>query len=204
MAWAIVLQPAPTPRLVLVPTGPGQARTIDHHLETCHQASFLPDGKRVVLVGSEAGHAPRLYVQDLTSASRRTISPEGIAPGVQAVPVSPDGAWIAAVADDWRMHLYPVDGGDPRPVPGAEPGLVPIQWSSDGRYLFAARLDHVPLEIRRVDLQGGQATAWTSFTARDPAGIHGFPSVALTADGRAVAYTYARFLSELYVVTGVR
>jgi Tol biopolymer transport system component len=205
LAWAMVMQVVPAPHLVLMPTGPGQARTIDTAgIGTCHQSTFLPDGKRVVSVCSEAGQGTRLYVQDLAGGKARAISPDGIVHGLQANPVSPDGKWVAAVAADWQIRLYPIDGGDPRVVRGLSPGLLPIRWSSDGRYLYAVRVDLAPTPIQKVDLESGVATTWRTLAPLDPAGVHGFPSVALSRDGKEMAYTYARFSSELYLVTGVR
>jgi hypothetical protein len=36
--------------------------------------------------------------------------------------ISPDGTTVAATGPDGKLALYPVDGGDARPVPGVEAG----------------------------------------------------------------------------------
>jgi eukaryotic-like serine/threonine-protein kinase len=204
-AWALVLQVAPSPQLVLVPTGPGQARTIDSQgLGTCHQSSFLPDGKRIVSACSEEGHGTRLYVYDLAGGKPRAISPEGIVHGLQPNPVSPDGKWVAAVGPDWQIHLYSADGGEERPVRGTAPGVLPIRFTKDGRQLYVARVDQVPAKILKVDPTTGVSTLWKTLMPADPAGVQGFPAIALSEDGNAMAYSYARFLSDLYVITGAR
>jgi hypothetical protein len=202
---ALVLQPVPHTRLVLMPTGAGQPSSIEIELAACHQASFLPNGNRIVIAGNEAGRGTRLYVRDLAGDTLRPISGEGIvASGLQSLAVSPEGRWVASTASDGRMYLYPVEGGERRSVAGAAPGLVPIRWGREERYLFAARLDQVPVQIQRIDLSKGTVIPWTAIYPAEPAGILGFPAVSLSQDGTALAYTYARFLNELYVVSGAR
>jgi hypothetical protein len=189
---------------MLLPTGTGQPRPVDVKLERYHQATFLPDGHRIVIAGNEAGQGTRLYDVDLAAATQRAISAPGIVPTVQAFPVSPDKQWIAGLSSDGRLHLYPLDGGRAQPIPGAPPGLVPIRWSADGKHLFAVRLDSVPAHVQKIDPRSGAAATWATIAPTDPAGIHGFPAVLLAADGRSLAYSYARFLSEMYLVTGAR
>ncbi len=68
--WAITIPTSSeTPdRLVLVPTGAGESRTLTSPGLRYEAAEFSPDGKRIAFkarVGSEA----RLYVQDLAGAS---------------------------------------------------------------------------------------------------------------------------------------
>jgi len=55
----------------------------------------------------------------------------------------------------------------------------------------------------RLDLQSGSRTLWRELMPDDPAGIAGVYSLALTPDGRSYAYTYARYLDSLYLVTGL-
>jgi dipeptidyl aminopeptidase/acylaminoacyl peptidase len=205
LAWAVVMQFAPAPRLVLVPTGPGKERAIDTTgLGTCHQSTFFPDGKRLLFACAEEGHGTRLYVQDLRGGKARAISGEGVTHSLQPIPVSPDGKWAAAVETDWQIRLYPVEGGEPHVIPGVQPGVVPIRFTKDSRSLFAMRLDRVPAEILKIDPATGAATKWSTLVPRDPAGIQGFPCVDLSEDGTKMAYSYGRFLAELYVVSGVR
>jgi Tol biopolymer transport system component len=202
LGWAVILQVAPAPHLVLMPTGPGQERVIDTNgLGICHQSTFLPDGKRIVSACAEEGHGTRLYVKDVAGGEARAISGEGIAHSLQPIPVSPDGKWVAAVGADWQIRVYPVDGGEPQPIPGVSPGTVPVRWSKDSRSLFAFRPDQVPSPILKINPVTGASTIWHTLAPADPAGIQGFPSIDLTEDG-AIAYSYGRFLAELYVVSG--
>ena len=55
-----------------------------------------------------------------------------------------------------------------------------------------------------MDPETGKSEPWRELLVADPAGVHGMPSVRMTSDGRAYAYSYYRGLSELYAVDGLR
>jgi hypothetical protein len=61
-------------------------------------------------------------------------------------------------------------------------------------------MDQQPLRVLRVDVSDGQARPFLETHVSDVDGIQGFPSVRFTSDGRSYAYSYARFLDDLYVV----
>jgi hypothetical protein len=68
-------------QLLLVPTGPGETRvlprgTIDKYV----WGQFFPDGRRVYLLGNEAGRPLRCFVQDLPDGVPRAFTPEGTHP----------------------------------------------------------------------------------------------------------------------------
>ncbi len=50
----------------------------------------------------------------------------------------------------------------------------------------------------RIDPESGKAEIWKELLVADGTGVHGLPSVRMTADGRAYAYSYYRALSELF------
>jgi hypothetical protein len=73
--------------------------------------------------------------------------------------VSPDGAWVAAVGSEGRPALYPINGNaEVRPIPGVEPGDVPIQWTVDERALFVFRKIEEEPRVYRVDLRTGRTS----------------------------------------------
>jgi sugar lactone lactonase YvrE len=76
----------------------------------------------------------RVYVQDPDGRKPQLISPEGVLPSSFAV--SPDGKEVAAVGPDGKVYSYPIEGGEPRPIPGSGVGERPISWSADGRFLY--------------------------------------------------------------------
>ena len=56
-------------------------------------AGWFPDGKKLVFVGAEPGHANRSWRQDLDGGKPVAITPEG----VTGIRISPDGRTLAAV-----------------------------------------------------------------------------------------------------------
>jgi Tol biopolymer transport system component len=193
--------PAP---LILLPTGAGEPRSlpkdsINHEPEL---GAFLPDGRRIIFVGSDAGHDRRTWVQDLDGGRARPITPEGVVGTV----LSPDGRFIAARASDQRTALYPLEGGPAHPVEGLDPNDEILRWSADPRFLYVgANPGRRPTaRIDRLEVATGRRESWKEFTLPDPAGINDFRAGAITPDGKAFAFTYVQELSDLYVVEGMK
>jgi serine/threonine protein kinase len=190
------------PRLAVIPAGAGQAQTLPGeglHYEECGR--FLPDGKRVVFAAREGKGAVRLYIQDLGGGKPVPLTSEGAAaPSPLCVCVSPDGETLAMVDAARRIVLFPTRGGEPRPVPGIEPGERPLRWSGDGRSLYVGQGP----KVFRVDPFSGRRELWKQFAPPDPAGVR--PDswfIVLSADGRSYFYSFQTHLSELYLVSGL-
>jgi len=194
------LKPASTPQLVLLPTGAGQAVTLTHDSINHGFATLLPDGKRFLFDGVEPGHSPRSWVQDGSDQKPRPITPEGVVGNH----VSPDGKLMAAVGLDHKFWLYLVDGSQPRPLSGIEPGEVPIGWSADSNHLFVATVEAVPVRIYRTEVSSGRRQFVSKVAPSDLAGLWGFLTVHITPDGKSYVYSDYRILSDLYVASGLK
>jgi eukaryotic-like serine/threonine-protein kinase len=190
------------PELLVLPTGAGTPRIVPMKGIAIQWTAWMPDGRRAVMQGMEAGQRPRLYVVDTDTGERRGFSPEGVS--IHGGGVSPDGKWITAFAPDRRVLLYPTDGGEPKAAPGVEPEEVVIRWTADGRGLFVARFTSMPVTVYRVDLPTGRREPVRSFAPSDAAGILNIGPALLSADGNSYVYSYRRILDDLYVVTGAR
>ena len=164
--------------------------------------TWSADGKRLLIAGSEPGHGVRLYVQDLSGGKPRPITPEGISIRGQAV--SPDGGTIFCRNPEGKYLLYSADGGEPRPIPGLGPEESPSQWGPDGRSLYVYRPGELPAVVYRLDFSTGRKELWRQFMPADPAGIGGIGRTIATPDRKSYVYSYARILSELYVVEGLK
>ena len=103
------------------------------------------------------------------------------------------------------FFIYPLDGGDPVPVPRLAEGEIPIAWSADGRSLLV-RQTGLPTRVVLLNLQRGTRTPWREFMPPDPAGVSTIPwiHVAFTGAGDAYAYSSHQIISELYQVRGVQ
>jgi hypothetical protein len=62
----------------------------------------------------------------------------------------------------------------------------------------------VPAHIFRVDVRSGKRDPIGELAPEDRAGVLYIDNPLLTADGKGYAYSYGRYLNNLYVVSGLR
>jgi hypothetical protein len=186
--WALTRQRfTHPPRLVLIPTGAGQARVLrTGNVEPLDGATWLPGGQRILFQGVERGHKRRTWLLDVASGAMRAVTPEGVAGLVT------DGTSVIA-----RRAFYPLDGSAPHPVPFLHPGDFPIRF--DGR-----TIDVLGDSVERIDLATGARTiAFTPGAAKPRETVYTAPPI-VSADGRTYAYTYFSITSNLYMLEGAR
>ena len=199
--WVISILLNP-PGIELLPTGPGQTKPLGHFdiQQYSYSASWLPDGKNIVFVGKEAGHAPRTYLQSLDGGAPRPVTPEGITGSL----VSIDGKFVVGRDRDNKHALYPLSGGEPRAVLGLQDNERVIRWTADGNSLYVYHDRELPLKIFRLNVSTGQRELLREITPADPAGRLGSVNVLLTPNGKGYIYAFNRHLSDLYLVTGLK
>jgi eukaryotic-like serine/threonine-protein kinase len=203
--WALADVLGSPAQLTLLPTGAGASQPVNTAgIQDIVVADFFPDGRRLLVCGSEAGHAARCYVQDLAGGSRKPVTPEGVFSFIVTHPISPDGKWIVANDPTGKTVVYPADGGEGHEVPGVAANDLVARWASDSRSLFVYRRREVPLKVYRVDAFTGQRQLWKEFSVSDRTGFSGFSWFQITPDGRYYAYVYGRSMSELYIGNGVK
>jgi DNA-binding winged helix-turn-helix (wHTH) protein/dipeptidyl aminopeptidase/acylaminoacyl peptidase len=183
--------------LTLLPTGAGEPRTVPTGDLGIYLARWFSDGRRLLLGAMLPGREGRLYVVDSRAGSLRPVTPEETGVGE----VSPDGKWIATIGQDGHF-LYPVDGGERRPLPGLERSEWPVQWTADGGGLYVRREGELPAPVLRVDVHTGGKETWKALAPPDRAGIIWVDPLP-APDGRAYVYTYQRLLTDLYLVYGL-
>ena len=205
--WALSYPVDPPMRLVLTPTGTGQVQNIElPGFEAIGGAHWFPGEKRTLMWASKPGEAFCGYVVDVPNGTPRAVTPPGVSAPLFSNAshcLSPDGRLIAATGGDRGLALYPVDGGDPRPVPGALDGDIPVAWTDGGRGLLARQQGELPSRVYVLDIQTGRRTPWKELIPADPVGVLEILGVVTTPDRRFYAYTYLRALTELYVVEGL-
>jgi hypothetical protein len=125
---------------------------------------------------------------------------------MHAVLVSPDGKLLAGLTSAGNYVLQPVGGTKTRSIRGALPGDDLIQWSSDGRSLYVRGPGDSSLDFFRIDLATGRRQRWKSIEPADTVGMIGFQpaAVRMTPDGRSVAYSYWKTLTDLYLVDNLK
>ncbi len=199
--WALAAVPTTPPQLLLYPTGAGEPRKLDRGgLVSYESGQFFPDARRVLACGHEEGKGVRCYVQDVSGGKPRPVTPEGTSQGF----VSPDGRQILVTASGGSLVLYPVDGGEARPVPGATPGDAVIRWSADGRSLLVSRSGEVPARIERLDVATGKREPLRTVGPTDLTGVLSIGPFAFTDDLKSYAYACRRTSSHLFLVEGAR
>jgi eukaryotic-like serine/threonine-protein kinase len=202
---ALVVDVTMPMQAVLLPTGAGAPRPLPRGpLVQIQGATFLPDGKRIVLCANEKDRPSRLYLQDIDGGDPRAISAEGVsAPWQLSTPSTPDGALVVAVDVEGRLRFYPTAGGEPREVPGAQPGDAALIISDDGGHMWVAAPGDAG-RIFRIDLARGVREPW-KVVAREGSNPAAFVSnVTLSADGKSYAYTFRDDTSTLYLAEGLR
>jgi eukaryotic-like serine/threonine-protein kinase len=196
--WALVQrQNLSPPDFVLLPTGVGQQRPLPTANIIPRDGRFLPDSKRIVFDGHEAGHGARLFVMNLDGGQPRAISPEGFR--LRGRALSPDGNLIAASGAD-GLYLVPIDGGEPKLVPGSAASDLPLRWENDNQVLMVGSRGETSCPVFRLDLKTGNRVPWRSFSAADTAGVIGSSCPLLSADEQHYVFGYTRSLSDLFLV----
>jgi len=177
------------PRLVLIPTGAGQARVLrTGNVEAADGAAWLPDGQRILFIGAERNHKRRDWLIDVASGAMRAVTPEGV------MGVVTDGTMIAA-----KQMFHQLDGSAPRPIPFLRPGDFPIRF--DGATLDVVAGDD---DVERIDLRTGARTAVFHPGAARPRETVFSGTPIVSADGRSYAYTYFSVTSDLHLLEGAR
>jgi DNA-binding winged helix-turn-helix (wHTH) protein/Tol biopolymer transport system component len=188
--------------LLLLPTGAGTAKQIDQSdiQKYWYGANWMPDGKQIVFSANRPGHAVQCFAQDVDGGKPRPLTPEGVI----FCKISPDGKLIAGngLAGGGRW-LYPIDGGQPRPIPGLQVGEA-FAWTSDPRWLYVYQWKQSPVKVYRLNILTGQRQFFREITPPDVAGLHDISHIYFSSDARAYVYSYTRLLSELYLVKGLK
>ncbi len=200
---SVIAQTQDTPsQLKLLTTGAGEPKDLTKDNVNHTWAKWFEDGKRLLFSADEPGKGVRLYVYDLASGKSQAISPEGV--NGNAYTISPDSSVVAAIGPDQKGYLYPIAGGDPRPIVGLNIGEQPINWTEDGKSLYIYQPGELPAQVYRLDIKTGQRTLWKQLLPSDPAGVENIGPIYMTRDAKTCVFGYHRMLADLYLVEGLK
>jgi hypothetical protein len=196
--WAAALLDAPA-RVILYPTGSGEAIKLNAApIERLTSVDWFPDGRRLLVCGSEAARAPRCYTQDLAGGG----APKPLTAECRGATLAPDGRTLLLTLQDGSWRLSSIDGGPSRAAMGLRPGDRPIAWSGDNQSVYVQRGREVPAIVDRVTLTTGARTTVREIAPADVPAISGISVSDWIADGRWYAYNYTSVTSTLFLVTG--
>jgi eukaryotic-like serine/threonine-protein kinase len=199
--WALISSGNPA-KLMLLPTGAGQPRQLIDNKMDHFATGWLADNKTIFFGASEMDKPRRSYVLDIDSpgAAPKPITPEGAI----ASYATPDGKFLLAGNGKHEYSLIPVDGGTPQKLNlDLQPDEFPIGFIDNGKSVLA-RTRGLPVKITRIDLATGKRSAFKEIVPADPAGAQSIVSLRFSADGQSYAYSLGRWLSDLYVVDGLK
>jgi hypothetical protein len=203
--WVLTSQKG---NLMLLPTGAGSAVTLSKgNLTRVAAGAWLADSKRIVFTGTLADGKPRVYIQETPDGAPRAITPDGVVVPLKGA-VRNDRFILGRSAPRW--FLYPVEGGQPQPLPSLSAQDIPIQWSGDGRFIYTATANaggpgRPANDIFRVDLESGRRTLWRTLSPLDPVGVEfGGGAAVITPDGRSYCYSYMQRLGDLFIHDGLK
>jgi hypothetical protein len=202
--WVMALVPTTPPKLVLYPTGAGEARVMPRgSLENYDYfgGGWFPDSRRLLVCGNEPGRASRCYAQEVNGGALHPLTPEGTGSGW----VSPDGRSLLGRTGAGAFLLYPLgSAGEPRALPHLTRDDLVIRWSGDGRSLLVYRANVLPVRVEKVDVASGRRTLLRELAPADRSGVTGITGVSFSSDERWYAYSYSRDAAQLFSVGGVK
>jgi hypothetical protein len=194
--------PIPT---LLLPTGAGQTRKLTADKLDCRNAAWLPDSKGLLITAKEGGKGVRVFLQPIDGGEPHALTPEGYAAPQEHGRArwqdfrSPAtcGWEKIPVADQWWRE-WKRDSGIGA---GRCDGALVRGWEIDP-YLSGCRQENpVDHSSRRDDGERQVAKEWTP---ADRAGVTGYDSAEISADGKTIVYSYNRVVGDLYLVNGLK
>ena len=197
--------PSGRPNIVLFPVKAGVPISIDtgaleltgDFIPGVPRVAWMPDSKSIVFAARQPGRAARTFVQAIQGGPPHPITPEGIWGTV----LSRDGAQMIVFDSKSNAFLFRVKDGAMTALPSLSNAYEAIEFGSDRQSLYLVKKDR-PKTIWRMDLATGRIRVWREIPVNDPAVIITNPKI--TPDGEAVAYTYLKAHSELYLANGLR
>jgi eukaryotic-like serine/threonine-protein kinase len=197
--WVVDGVGAPV-KIVLLPTGVGEAKQLVAASAHVVDAGWFPDSKSILYAVVLPNHEHRIYKLAIDGGTPQPIISEDRV----GVLVTPDGKFLLARDAQRQFWLYPLAGGPPQKLSFVEnPGESVVRFIDGGKSLLI-RDRKIPLQITRVDVATGRREPWKQIVPADLAGVQSIPTVSFSANGKSYAYSISRMLSDLFVVQGLK
>jgi hypothetical protein len=200
--WVAAMTVSGPPRILLLPTGAGETRVLSTPgVGDYTGVGWTPDSRTIVFAGRGPSGALRLHAQPIDGRPARAVAALALR-GSRRFPVDPAGARVAVSGAEGGLAFVSLHDGTTEAVPGSTSADRAIAWSPDGGSLFVRR--GMSAVVERLDVRTGVRSPAAEMRTRDTIGALGPLSPVITPDGRYYAFVYARRLSDLYVVEGLR
>ena len=201
--WVIAQLPGANQPLRMIPTGAGEARDITNSKLDHAWPAWFPDGKRILFIGTEAGHGPRDYILDIESSKETPVTPEG----VRGTVLSPDAKFVIVTDSHHEQRIWSFDKGESQPIKGLDPKERAFGWTANSKELYvspAGGAGTLPRVVSLLDPVSGRKRLWKTLAPADLTGVTLVSFPVITPDGRSYAYTFNRRVGDLYVVRGLK
>lgn len=200
--WVASMTVTGPPRILLLPTAAGETRVLaTPGLGDYTGVGWTPDSRTIVFGARGASGVLRLHAQDIDGRPAREVAAVALR-GARRFPVDPEGGRVAVSIADHALAFVRLADGAVEAVPGSVAGDRALVWSPDGAWLYVRRGRHPGVE--RLSVATGEREPVVEMRTPDTTGAMGPLSPVITPDGRYYAFVYARRLSDLYVVEGLR
>jgi serine/threonine protein kinase/dipeptidyl aminopeptidase/acylaminoacyl peptidase len=194
--WVLAIVFSSPPALIAYPVGPGDPLRLERgNLDSYAHALWFRDGSRVLVNAAEPGKGLRFYVQDLKGGVPSPVTREGVRDGQLA----PDERSILARGPTGAYAIYPLDGGEPRPVKGLAENDRLLQWCLDGTSVLTVRIGPVPCLVERIDLESGRREPFRTLAPADLSGVVSITPTYFSEDLKSYVYSCSRLESQLFV-----
>ena len=193
-------------KLLVFPVGAGETRQVTAPGFTYANAAWFPDGTRLVVSAESAGR-PGVYVQDLSGSTPRPVPDAPTLRANSPILVSPDSRWFVARPRDGAPVVVQIDDGRVRALAGLTSDDDVVAVSDDGASLFVQRRDpenRLRSQVLRYRIDGGRLDLVRRVEPADLSGVLDRPRCFVTPDGRTIAYAVQRYLTDLYLVEGLK
>jgi len=188
-------------RIQIVPVGPGEKKILHWEGVQPIWAEWYPDGEHILLhASSPPGKPVGAYVTDRSGTPPKLI----VASFVGRAGVSPDGQWIVSLRDGKRQ-LVSTKNGESKELAKLPDNSRPIEWADDADHLFTQKSETNGVSLARVDWKTGKVEPWQTIRPKDQTGLRQMTNpVAITPDGKWMAYAYGNESDQLYVSDGLK
>jgi dipeptidyl aminopeptidase/acylaminoacyl peptidase len=187
------------PEAVIYPIGAGETRTYPlKNLVTARGMQWFADGKRLTVVGAEAGKSRRSYVLDLASGELKPLGPDGF----KVWAVAHDGKRIMGVVGA-KPVIFDTETGKLEPALGLVPEDDVFRWTRDDRGVLASASAPGALSVDRVDVATGKRTTLKKLEEKDKGGLLE-DELMLAEDEKSYATFRITRMNTLWMAEGVK
>jgi eukaryotic-like serine/threonine-protein kinase len=201
-----MLEPDGSRSFGIMPTGAGEnapLRIPDTLFSVVY--GWFAEPQRYLVLATLKGKGGQCFSWDAAKGDLQPICPEGT-PDSFYIFLSPDKSRVLTPHRGGTWMAYSTTGGPVIEVHGIQKDEQPVGWRADNKSLFVRqqRATSTTIPVWSVDIATGQRTLWKEIHSSRPIDSPGDLHLWITPDGRAYAYNYSIFLSDLYVGAGLR